>query len=235
MSSPRPPLLTPLLRWFLFAMILANISGAMIYPLLPVYLSELGATVGQVGLVFSLASLVPLLLQIFGGWLSDTIGRLRAIAIGASAATFGYFVMVLAPSWQWVLAGLSLEYISGALVGPSFGAFVAEQSSEKTRGRVFGLTNSLFTVVQVVGPPLGGLLAFRWGFRLMLLVGAVLYAVATTLRLWMARQARFAGPRAPQRPTLATFRSNLAALAGLIGAGGIVTWILITDGVRDIA
>jgi MFS family permease len=88
----KKPLLNTNLRWFLAGMILANIAGQMVYSMLSLYLIDLGASVAQVGLVFTLASLVPLVLQIFGGWLSDTIGRLRMIAIGSSIAIFGYFI-----------------------------------------------------------------------------------------------------------------------------------------------
>lgn len=73
----RKTLLHANLRWFLLAMVLANIAGQMGYSMLSLYLLELGADVTQVGLVFTLASLVPTGLQILGGWLSDTIGRLR--------------------------------------------------------------------------------------------------------------------------------------------------------------
>jgi MFS family permease len=83
MAQNKTPLLTPLMRWFLLAMILANIAGSMTNLLMPVYLTELGASVGQVGLVFTLTSVVILVLQILGGWISDSIGRLRAIAIGS--------------------------------------------------------------------------------------------------------------------------------------------------------
>lgn len=77
MSNPsRPPLLNTNLRWFLLGMILANIAGQMAYSMLSLYLLDLGASVAQVGLVFTVASLVPTALQILGGWLSDTVGRL---------------------------------------------------------------------------------------------------------------------------------------------------------------
>jgi MFS family permease len=136
-------------------MILANVASEMVFALLPVYLSELGASVGQIGLTFTVAALVPLALQIFGGWLSDSIGRLRTIAIGSVAASFGYVLLPLAPSWQWGLLALCLEYIAGSLVGPSFGAFIADQSAEENRGRVFGLTKGIFLTVAVIGPLLG--------------------------------------------------------------------------------
>ena len=67
---------------FMFAMVLANIASAMYPMLMPIYLTELGASITQVGLVFTLTSVMILVLQIFGGWVSDSIRRLRSIAIG---------------------------------------------------------------------------------------------------------------------------------------------------------
>src|SRR5512137_2351432 len=113
-------LLNMSLRWFLLAMILANIAGQMAYSMLSLYLINLGASVGQVGLVFTVASLVPMILQLFGGWFSDTVGRLKAIAIGSSIALFGYLLFFISPSWQWVMLGLCIEYVSNSFVGPSF-------------------------------------------------------------------------------------------------------------------
>jgi MFS family permease len=221
------------LRWFLLAMVLANIAGQMAYSLLSLYLVELGATVGQVGLVFTVASLVPTLLQILGGWLSDTIGRLRAIALGSTISCVGYLVFLLSPSWEWVMLGLCVEYISNAVVGPSFSAYIAEQSPEEQRGRVFGLTQSIYMLVTVVGPALGGLLAYRLGFRQMLLAALIFYGVATVVRVWMATAKRFAPERSAERPTWSGLKAQLGAMFALLVGGGLLTWIWITDAVSD--
>ncbi len=127
-------IISPLLRVFLLAMILANLGGQMFYPLQALYLKELGADVGQMGLFFTLSMIVPLAMQIFGGWVSDHLGRLRAVAIGSVAGSLGWIGMILAPSWPWLLAAESVGSIAVAFVAPSFDAFVAEQSDEKNRG-----------------------------------------------------------------------------------------------------
>jgi MFS family permease len=132
--------------------------------MLSLYLIDLGASVSQVGLVFTVASLIPMGLQIFGGWFSDTIGRLRAIAIGSSISVFGYLLFFISPSWEWILLGLCVEYISNSFVGPSFAAYIAEQSSEGERGRVFGVTRGIYMVVTVIGPMLAGLLVQHFDF-----------------------------------------------------------------------
>jgi MFS family permease len=228
-------LLTPLMRWFLLAMILANIAGSMTNILMPVYLTELGASVGQVGMVFTLTSVVILVLQILGGWISDSIGRLRAIAIGSLGGVLGFLFMLLAPSWQWMLLALSVTQIPYALVGPSFSAFIAENSTEQNRGRVYGLTDTIYQVMGVIGPPLGGILAGLYGFKFMLLVATGFYTTAAVLRIWMARTMRSPGDIEPRQLTFTSFKQSMRLIGTMLVGGGIVSWIFITDGVRDVA
>ncbi len=225
--------LTRNLLFFLLAMILANIAGQMLYTMLPLYLTSLEASVAQVGLVYTLAALVPLSLQIFGGWLSDNIGRLRTIALGSSVAAFAYLMFVLAPSWEWVLVALCVEYVSNSMVGPSFGSYIADQTSEETRGKVFGLTNGLYMTVTIIGPLLGGILASGYGFRPMLAVAGVIYAAATLLRIWMALSGGFEGKKTGEGLSLDGFKTQFASMAGLLFAGGIITWIWVLDAIGD--
>ncbi len=227
------PILNVNLRWFLAGMIFANIAGQMVYSMLSLYMLDLGASVIQVGMVFTLASLVPMVLQIFGGWLSDTIGRLRIMAIGSSIAVFGYLIFAFAPNWQWVLIGLSIEYVSNSVVGPSFGAYISEQSSEESRGRVFGITTSMYQTVTVIGPALAGFLAYQFGFALMMRVAFGFYLAATLLRVWMATNERFKPGRDAVKPTFSGFKGQLAAIFALLLGGGILTWIWVTDAVGD--
>ncbi|MGB4002298.1 MAG: hypothetical protein WBL59_05460, partial [Bacillota bacterium] len=69
------PLLSRTLIMFLVGMILANIASRMDRPMIPLYVESLGASVQQVGLFFTVTSIVPLAFQIVGGYVSDAIGR----------------------------------------------------------------------------------------------------------------------------------------------------------------
>ncbi len=231
----KQPLLSGVILLFLAAMILANIGGSMYDPLLPLYLRELKADVPQIGLFFTLSQIVPLLLQILGGWLSDSIGRLRAIAIGSVFGMFVFIPLILATTWQWLLIGLALGAVARSLVGPSFDAFIAEHSSEENRAKMFGVTQAIFMIVSVVGPPLGGYLAGTYGFKGMLMVAAVLYILATIIRVGMAREAAKGEKSQPNKLSFDSLKSNLSSMFGLVFAGGLITWIMITDGARDLA
>lgn len=236
MEATKPkPLLTPLMRWFMFAMVLANIASSMYPMLMPIYLTELGATITQVGLIFTLTSVVILILQIFGGWVSDSIGRLRSIAIGSVGGIFGFIAVLLAPTWQWMLAALCVLQFPYALVGPSFGAFIAENSTKENRGQVYGITDTIYQITGVIGPPLGGFLVGRYNFKLMLLVSGCLYAVAAVLRIWMATTVRTTTEAKPRKLSTASLKTSVKTMFAMILGGGVLTWIFVTDGVRDIA
>lgn len=94
------PLISNKLLLFMVAMVLANTGGSMYGPLLPLYLKELNASVVQIWLFFTLVQIIPLALQILGGWISDSLGRLRSIAMGSVAGVFSYVGLILAPTWQ---------------------------------------------------------------------------------------------------------------------------------------
>jgi len=234
-STPKQPLLNNTLKLFMLAMVLANIAANMYGILLPLYLKGLGANIMQVGLFFTLSRIMPLALQILGGWISDTLGRLRSIALGSIAGVLAYIGLILAPAWQWVLVSEGLGAMTRSLVGPSFGAFIAEQSSEENRARVYGITETIFMLTIVLGPPLGGWLAGAFNFRFMLLCSGSLYTIATMIRIGMARFAAQEKEAKPEKLSMVSLRTNLRGVAALVLAGGVVTWILITDGVRDIA
>lgn len=131
------------------------------------------------------------------------------------------------------LIGLSIEYVSNSVVGPSFGAYISEQSSEESRGRVFGLTSGIYQTVTVIGPALAGYLAYQFNFHLMMRVAFGFYLAATLLRIWMATHERFKPLKEAAKPTLSGFKEQLSGIFALLLAGGVLTWIWVTDAVGD--
>lgn len=230
------PLLNRTLIVFLAGMILANIASRMNNPMIPLYVQSLGASVQQVGFFFTVTSVVPLVFQIVGGFVSDSIGRLKAIAIGSVAGVVGYVLYVAAPSWQWLILAQGISSLASCFVAPSFQAFIAEQSTEETRARVFATVESIYMIVGVVGPPIGGVVSQKYGYRAMFIVAGVFYGIATIIRIVMARSAGSTTAQSDRHGfNLAGLRKSLGQMASLVLAGGAVTWIFISDGVFDVA
>jgi MFS family permease len=126
-----------------------------------------------------------------------------------------------------------VEYISNSFVGPSFAAYIAEQFEEATRGRVYGISLGIYMVVTVIGPTLAGFLAYRFNFKLMLMVAFGFYALATAVCIWMATAERFKSTHSVTKPTLTGLPTQLKAMFVLLFAGGILSWIWITDAISD--
>jgi len=221
---------------FMVAMVLANITGEMYMTMLPLFLKHLGADIVQIGVFFTASQVVPLILQVLGGWVSDTIGRLKSIAIGSVIGMGAYISPIFIPTWQWLYLTETLNATTRSLIGPSFGAFIADETAEEHRGKVYGITDTIYTVVTVIGPPLAGWLADAYSFQLMFIVAAAIYACATTIRLFLAKnKAKQKGNRAQKKLNLTSLKNNFKTVFGLAVAGGLLTWLLLTDGVRDIA
>lgn len=219
----------------MFTMILANISSSMSFGFLSLYLTDLGASVANVGAVFTAASLVPLALQIVGGWLSDTIGRLKTIALGSIAGVIGGIGFWLSPSWEWIMISLGITYIAVSMVSPSFNSFIADQTPEENRGKVFGITNSLYQVIGIIGPLLGGYLAQNFSYKRMYFVALILYFTAAIIRFWMATSVTLNPEKKSEELSLQSLKKRMQTMVGLLVGGGLITWIFISDGVSDIA
>jgi MFS family permease len=93
----------------------------------------------------------------------------------------------------------------------------------------------IYQICGIVGPPLGGFLAEQFGFRLMFLVAAILYTLAAGVRIWMATTMASTQPSKSQDLSWHSFKSSVSTLLSMIAGGGIITWIFLTDGVRDAA
>jgi len=235
-SVPKQRILSNTLIVFMVAMVFANIAAEMYMTMLPLYMRYLGADVMQIGIFFTVSQIVPLVLQVLGGWISDTIGRLKSVALGSLIGLGAFISPIFVPTWQWLYLTEGLNAVTRSLIGPSFGAFIAEETSEEHRGKVYGITDTIYTVVTVIGPPLAGWLADTYGFRIMLTVAAGIYVFATIIRLILAKVAgkkRFSGRS--EKLSFKALKMNFKTIFGLAVAGGVLTWLLLTDGVRDIA
>jgi len=220
---------------FLVAMALTEATRAMTTVQVPVYLRWLGADVPQVGLFFTLSAIIPLALLALGGWLSDSLGRLKAIAWGSVAGVLAYLSYAVARNWGAALIGPAFVAVAHALIRPSYRAYIADHTRPEIRGRVFALAETAANLTWIFGPPLGGWLAQNLGFAALFGAAASAYAVAGVLTLQLSRGRHEATQPGPERPTLQSLRSAIVQMGALILSGGLITWLLITDGIRDIA
>ena len=126
---------------FAFASLFSDISTEMLYPVLPVFLTQtLNASGSIVGLVDGFAQAMQNVVQGFSGTLSDKLQRRKPIALaGYFLAAVGKPVMGLATVWQVVFGARLLDRLGAGTRSAPRDALIASSVSEENRGRAFGL------------------------------------------------------------------------------------------------
>ncbi|HVP37048.1 MAG TPA: MFS transporter [Terriglobales bacterium] len=138
--------------------LLTDVSSDMIYPLLPVFLTDvLGSSKVFVGLIEGIAESTASVLKIFSGWFSDKIGKRKPIVIlGYSLSSVSKPILALVTSaWQVLFIRFADRTGKGIRTSPR-DALIAETSEGQKRGASFGLHRAMDSAGAILGP----LLAF---------------------------------------------------------------------------
>jgi len=122
-----------------FASLFADISTEMLYPVLPIFLTQtLKASGSIVGLVEGIAQATQNIVQGFSGWLSDKLQRRKPIAlVGYTLAAVAKPLMGLATAWPGVLGGRFLDRLGAGTRTAPRDALIAASVEEKDRGKGF--------------------------------------------------------------------------------------------------
>jgi MFS family permease len=124
-----------------FTSLFADISTEMLYPVLPIFLTQtLHANGSVVGLVEGIAQATQNLVQGLSGWLSDKLQRRKSLAlIGYFVSAIGKPLMGIASAWPGVLGGRFMDRLGAGFRSAPRDALIASSVNEENRGRAFGL------------------------------------------------------------------------------------------------
>src|SRR5256714_1219929 len=124
-----------------FASLFADVSTEMLYPVLPVFLTQtLGAGAQIVGLIEGMAQAIQNIMQGFSGWLSDKLRRRKSIAVvGYVLAALSKPLIGFSTGWGGVLGARSLDRLGTGIRSAPRDALVAASADEAHRGKAFGL------------------------------------------------------------------------------------------------
>src|SRR5438045_1357639 len=146
------------------ASLFADISTEMLYPILPVFLTQaLHASGSIVGLIDGVAQAVQNIVQGFSGALSDKLQRRKRIAL------VGYFLAALAKPliglstvWPGVFGARVLDRLGTGVRSAPRDALLAASVDHQHRGRAFGLEGIGDNAGAFVGPILTVALVYFW-------------------------------------------------------------------------
>lgn len=151
-----------------FASLFEDVSSEMLYPILPIFLTQtLHATGSVVGLVEGIAQATQNVVQGLAGWLSDRLQRRKPLAlVGYFISAIGKPIMGLANTWPALLGGRFMDRFGAGLRSAPRDALIASSVAEQYRGKAFGLEGIGDNLGAFLGPLLAIVLLTAFHFQM---------------------------------------------------------------------
>ncbi len=180
-DSGRPPLERYLVVFTLWLLVFSSASQTMIIsPILPMIGDQLGIADAVLGTLVSAYSVMVGIFAIISGPISDKFGRRRILILGCGTMTVALSLHALVDSYVGFLAVRVFAGSAGGMLSGAAVSYIGDYFPYDRRGWATGWVMSGSAFGQIVGIPLGIVLAARWGFR------APFYVFAATMAATVA-------------------------------------------------
>jgi len=121
-----------------------DFSTHMVYPLVPLYLISLGATVALVGVIEGIAESAASLLKVFSGYATDRYKKKKLIAFTGYVPAIIYKVaLAFAASWTGVLVARVIDRVGKGIRTSPRDVLISESADKNKMGSSFGLHKAL--------------------------------------------------------------------------------------------
>ena len=194
--------------------LLNDASSEIIYPLLPIFLTvSLGASAGAIGIIEGAAESISSLLKLFAGYLSDRLGRRKALVVsGYALAALARPFLAFATNWHQVLAIRLADRVGKGFRSAPRDAMIADAVSIEQRGIAFGFHRAMDHAGAVIGPLIGFVLVFflvsdknaptKSEFTSVFLLAAIPAVAAVLVAMFFMRESQLPTPAKTEVPKL---------------------------------
>lgn len=133
--------------------LLADFASEMLYPVMPVFLKNIGFSVALIGLLEGMAEATAGLSKGYFGRLSDRRGeRVPFVRWGYLLSALAKPLMVVWAWPLWIFAVRTLDRLGKGLRTGARDAMLSAESTPQTKAQVFGFHRSMDTFGAVLGP-----------------------------------------------------------------------------------
>jgi predicted MFS family arabinose efflux permease len=145
--------------WLLSLVMLINRSGTMVIPFMTLYLTGIGYSIGQAGIVFGLFGAGAFSGAYFGGRLTDKIGFYPVQMITLTGGGILFMVLGQMHSYSLICLFTFLVSFVNEAFRPANSTAIAFYSKEENRTRSYALNRLAINLGWAVGSGLGGIIA----------------------------------------------------------------------------
>jgi DHA1 family multidrug resistance protein-like MFS transporter len=165
----------------LFAAITLWMVGIALYDgLIPIYARQLGASPVELGTLFTLKNLALAGGFLIGLMMADRISRRRQMLISWLIGLPVPLMLAAAPTYLWLLPGILLYELTFFAL-PAIYAYITERVPSSELASAFAAMGSVTSIGFLVSPTVGGIIADRFGIRVVLLLAFVFFVLSALL------------------------------------------------------
>jgi len=133
--------------------LLTDMSSEMIYPIMPLFLTAIGASGLVIGLIEGASETTASLIKVFSGWYSDRYKKRKPfILAGYGSSSVVKPVLYLATAPWHVLSLKIMERVGKGIRSAPRDALIADSTDSAYRGRAFGFHKAMDSTGAVIGP-----------------------------------------------------------------------------------
>jgi MFS family permease len=141
--------------------LLADIASEMLYPVIPVYLKEIGFTVFWIGVLEGVVNFTAGISKGYFGKLSDEKGlRLPFVKLGYLLSAVSKPLIATFTYPLWIFFVRTVDRLGKGVRTAARDALLSQEATKETKARVFGFHRGMDTVGAAIGPLLALLFLF---------------------------------------------------------------------------
>jgi MFS family permease len=130
-----------------------DVASEMLYPVMPIYLKEIGFSILLIGILEGVAEATAGLSKSYFGKLSDISGkRLPFVRVGYLLSAISKPMMAAFIYPFWIFLSRTIDRFGKGIRTGARDAMLSDEATPETKGRVFGLHRAMDTLGAVIGP-----------------------------------------------------------------------------------
>jgi MFS family permease len=178
----------------------ADMASELLYPIVPIYLKEIGFSVLLIGILEGVAEFTVGLSKGYFGKRSDETGlRLPFVKWGYFLSALSKPMMAFFAYPLWIFFVRSTDRLGKGMRGAARDALLSQQATKETKARIFGFHRSLDTVGAVIGPILALLfLSFFPGEYKTMFLLAFIPGMVAVLLIFLLKEKKLPAPGYPK-------------------------------------
>ena len=130
-----------------------DLASEMLYPVMPIYLKEIGFSILLIGILEGIAEGIAGLSKGYFGKLSDVKGkRVPFVRVGYSFSAISKPMMAIFTWPLWIFLARTIDRFGKGIRTGARDALLSDEATPETKGKVFGFHRSMDTFGAVFGP-----------------------------------------------------------------------------------